>query len=220
MILAQFVLGTRLSDTCNLATLQLSVPSLNPRNIETTKHNQGNKSFIAILPKFVKICAQSTLEHGKKQRLHVFDRGWHARFTPVHAPAPSRARPRALADPRPPMHHAVPIKQPKASAVPPRALSVLPEPKFTGLRLEHAAPPPAKPPEPRPPRLAHSSHFQATLVARLASPEAREASQVLGPGKASPETLNHPRRTSITRRRAWTKLTSKPFFNSSHPRLP
>jgi hypothetical protein len=75
MILAQFVLGTRLSDTCNLATLQLSVPSLNPRNIETTKHNQGNKSFIAILPKFVKICAQSTLEHGKKQRLHVFDRG-------------------------------------------------------------------------------------------------------------------------------------------------
>jgi hypothetical protein len=77
MILAQFVLGTRLSDTCNLATLQLPVPSLKPCNIhtQTTKHSQGNKSFAAILPKFAKICAQSALEHGQKQRLHVFDRG-------------------------------------------------------------------------------------------------------------------------------------------------
>jgi hypothetical protein len=77
MILAQFVLGTRLSDTSDLATLQLLVPSLNPSNIhtQTTKHSQGNKSFTAILPKFAKICAQSALEHGQKQRLHVFDRG-------------------------------------------------------------------------------------------------------------------------------------------------
>jgi hypothetical protein len=76
-ILAQFVLGTRLSDTGNLATLQLPVPSLKPRNIhtQTTKHSQGNKSFTAILPKFIKICAQSALEHGQKQQLHVFDRG-------------------------------------------------------------------------------------------------------------------------------------------------
>jgi hypothetical protein len=76
-ILAQFVLRTRLSDTSNLVTLQLSVPSLKPRNIhtQTTKHNQGNKSFIAILPKFAKICAQSALELGQKQRFHVFDRG-------------------------------------------------------------------------------------------------------------------------------------------------
>jgi hypothetical protein len=65
-ILAQFVLGTRLSDTCTLVTLQLSVPSLKPRNIhtQTTKHSQGNKSFTAILPKFAKICAQSALELG------------------------------------------------------------------------------------------------------------------------------------------------------------
>jgi hypothetical protein len=76
-ILAQFDLGTRLSDTCNLAMLQLSVPSLKPRNIhtQTTKHSQGNKSFTAILPKFVKICAQSALELGQKQWFHVFDRG-------------------------------------------------------------------------------------------------------------------------------------------------
>jgi hypothetical protein len=222
MILVLFVLGTRLSDTSDLATLQLPVPSLKPRNIhtQTTKHSQGNKSFTVILPKFAKICAQSALEHGQKQWLHVFDRGWHAWFTPVRAPAPTRARPRALAGPRPPVHRAVPIKHPKASVVPPRALSVLPKPEFTGPRLEHAAPPPAKPPEPRQPRPAHSSHPRATPIARLASQEAREASQVLVPGKASPEIPDHPRRTSVTRRRAWTKLTSKQFSNSSHPLLP
>jgi hypothetical protein len=77
MILAQFVLRTRLSDTGTLVTLQLSVPSLKPRNIhtQTTKNSQGNKSFTTILPKFSKICAQSALELGQKQRFHVFDRG-------------------------------------------------------------------------------------------------------------------------------------------------
>jgi hypothetical protein len=41
MIFAWFVLGTRLSDTGNLVMLQLSVPSLKPRNIHTqmTKHS-------------------------------------------------------------------------------------------------------------------------------------------------------------------------------------
>jgi hypothetical protein len=76
-ILARFDLGTRLSDTGNLATLQLPVPSLKPCDIhtQTTKHSQGNKSFTGILPKFAKICAQSVLELGQKQRFHVFDRG-------------------------------------------------------------------------------------------------------------------------------------------------
>jgi hypothetical protein len=157
--------------------LQLSVPSLKPRNIRTqmTKHSHGNKSFTAILPKFSKICAQLALELGQKQRFHVFDRGWHARFTPVRAPTTSSARPRTLAGPWPPVHRIVPIKQPKASAIPPHALAVLPEPKFTGLRLEHAAPLPAKPPEPRPLRPAPSSHFQVAPVTRLASPVDREA---------------------------------------------
>jgi hypothetical protein len=101
MILAQFVLRTRLSDTGTLVTLQLSVPSLKPRNIHTkmTKHSQGNKSFTAILPKFTKICAQSALELGQKQRFHMFDRGRHTRFTLVRAPAPRSARSRALAGP-------------------------------------------------------------------------------------------------------------------------
>jgi hypothetical protein len=76
-ILAPFVLGTRLSDTGTLVTLQLSVPSLKPRDVHTrtTKHSQGNKSFTAILAKFAKICAQLALELRQKQRFHVVDRG-------------------------------------------------------------------------------------------------------------------------------------------------
>jgi hypothetical protein len=77
MVLASFDLGTRLSDTSTLVTLQLSVPSLKPRDVhtQTTKLSQGNKSFTAILHKFAKICAQSALELEQKQRFHVFDRG-------------------------------------------------------------------------------------------------------------------------------------------------
>jgi hypothetical protein len=58
-VLASLDLGTRLSDTGTLVTLQLSIPSLKLRDIhtQTTKLSQGNKSFTAILPKFMKICA-------------------------------------------------------------------------------------------------------------------------------------------------------------------
>jgi hypothetical protein len=56
-VLAPFDLGTRLSDTGDLVTLQLPLPSLKPRDVhtQTTKHSQGNKSFTAILPKFANI---------------------------------------------------------------------------------------------------------------------------------------------------------------------
>jgi hypothetical protein len=76
-VLAQFDLGTRHSDTGTLVTLQLPVPSLKPHGVHTkkTKQCQGNKSFTAILPKFAKICAQSALELGQRQRFHVFNRG-------------------------------------------------------------------------------------------------------------------------------------------------
>jgi hypothetical protein len=76
-VLAPFDLGTRLSDSGDLVTLQLPVPSLKPCDVhtQTTKHSQGNKSFTAILPKFTKISAQLALECGQKQRFHVFDRG-------------------------------------------------------------------------------------------------------------------------------------------------
>jgi hypothetical protein len=126
-VLAQFDLGTRHSDTGTLVTLQLHVPSLKPRGVHTQKTKQGqvNKSFTAILPKFAKICTQSALELGKRQRAHVFDRGWHLRFTPVRAPAPPSARPRTLVGPRPPVHCVVPIKPPQASAIHPRVLSSL-----------------------------------------------------------------------------------------------
>jgi hypothetical protein len=65
-VLAQFDLGTRHSDTGTLGTLQLSVPSLKPRDVHTqkTKQCQGNKSFTTILPKFAKIFAKSALELG------------------------------------------------------------------------------------------------------------------------------------------------------------
>jgi hypothetical protein len=74
-VLAQFDLETRHSDTGTLVTLQLPVPSLNPRDVHTQKTNQcqENKSFTAILPNFTKICAQSALELGQRQRFHVFD---------------------------------------------------------------------------------------------------------------------------------------------------
>jgi hypothetical protein len=126
-VLAQFDLGTRHSDTGTLLTLQLPVPSLKPRDVHTQKTKQGhvNKSFTAILPKFAKICTQPALELGQRQRAHVFDRGSHLRFTPVRAPTPPSARPRALVGPRPPVHRAVPIKPPQASAIHPRALSRL-----------------------------------------------------------------------------------------------
>jgi hypothetical protein len=77
MVLAQLDLGTRHSDTGTLVTLQLPVPSLKPRDVHTqkTKLGQVNKSFTAILPKFAKICSQSALEQGQRQREHVFDRG-------------------------------------------------------------------------------------------------------------------------------------------------
>jgi hypothetical protein len=76
-VLAQFDLGTRHSDTGPLVMLQLLVPSLKPRDVHTqkTKQCQVNKSFTAILPKFAKICAQSALELGQRQRFHVFDHG-------------------------------------------------------------------------------------------------------------------------------------------------
>jgi hypothetical protein len=66
MVLVQLDLGTRHSDTGSLVTLQLPVPSLKPRNVHTQKTKQGqvNKSFTAILPKFMKICTQLALEHG------------------------------------------------------------------------------------------------------------------------------------------------------------
>jgi hypothetical protein len=97
-VLAQFDFGTRHSDTGTLVTLQLPVPSLKPRDVHTqkTKLGQVNKSFTAILPKFVKIYTQLALEHGQRQREHVFDRGWHPRFTPVRAPRlPVHARARS-----------------------------------------------------------------------------------------------------------------------------
>jgi hypothetical protein len=69
------------------------------------------------------------------------------------------------------------------------------------LQLRRALLCPSSLPEPRPPRPAPSSHFQAMPVTQLASAVAREAFQVLGPGRASQETQERPRRTSVARSR-------------------
>jgi hypothetical protein len=63
-ILAQIFLGTRPCDTGDLAMLHLPVPSPKPCNVhtQTTELSRGNKSYTAILPKFVKIYALSALE--------------------------------------------------------------------------------------------------------------------------------------------------------------
>jgi hypothetical protein len=61
-------------------------------------------------------------------------------------------------------------------------------------------PPPL--PKPRPPQPACSSRVQVVPAPRLAFPVAREAFQALGPSRTSPETQDHPRRTSVARLRA------------------
>jgi hypothetical protein len=123
--LAPFDLGTRQSDTGTLVTLQLSVPSLKPRDIHTTKdkalsgeqilHSDLAQIHEDLRPIGVRTRTEATVPHV---------RPW---LTPlVHArsrTALPNARSRALAVPQPPVHRAVPIKQPRASAIPPCALT-------------------------------------------------------------------------------------------------
>jgi hypothetical protein len=105
------------------ATTLCPWPKIARLHAQTTECSRENKSYTAILPKFANICALSALELGQKQWSHVFDCGWHARFTPVRAPAPSRARPHAHAGSCPPVHRVVPIKQPQGlGRTPPHAL--------------------------------------------------------------------------------------------------
>jgi hypothetical protein len=92
------------------ATTLCPWPEIARLHAQTTEYSRENKSYTAIWPKFAKICAPSALELGQKQWSHVFDRGWHVRFTPVRAPAPSRARSRAHVGPRPPVYRAASIR--------------------------------------------------------------------------------------------------------------
>ena len=92
------------------ATTLCPWPEIAQLHAQMIEHSRENKSYTAILPKFAKICTLSVLELGQKQWHHVCDRDWHARFTPVRAPAPSWARPRAHAGPCLPVHHATSIR--------------------------------------------------------------------------------------------------------------
>jgi hypothetical protein len=106
------------------------------------------------------------------------------------------------------------MKQPRASAIPPRALT---SPART---KDHRNSPQARRATARQ-ALRASAAVASSLQSRpsRANPS-REAFQVLGPGRTSPEARDHPGRTSIARRRACMELSGKPFSNSLHPRLP
>jgi hypothetical protein len=137
----------------------------------------------------------------------------------------ARRRALALARARPER-----LSEPPLSRAPPRLLSLLgrasPHPMLTLagqtplLSFDEPFLRPPSPPEPRPPVPAPHSHFHVVPVTQLASPVAREAFQALGPGRTSPETRDHPRRTSVTRRGVWTVKSGESFSNSLHPRLP
>jgi hypothetical protein len=106
--------------------------------------------------------------------------------TPAFA-QPARARPSARSSPSRALTCVVPIKQPS----PARSRSC-PSQSSPDLALNTTCHRPPKPPEPRPPRPAHSSRSQAAPAARLASPGAREAPQVLEPGRASSDCFCSP----------------------------
>jgi hypothetical protein len=130
------------------------------------------------------------------------------------------ARPRALAGPRPPVYCAVPIKQPRASAIPPHALTS-PARAKDHRKLTRTRRATARQAFRASAALASSSsRVQVVPTTRLASPLAHEAFQVLGPGRTSPKARDRPRRTSVARLRAWTEHPGKPFSNSLHPHLP
>jgi hypothetical protein len=125
-------------------TLQLSVPSQKPRDIhtQTTKHSQGKilhsdlaQIFEDLRPIGVRTRAEATVPHV---------RPWLTR--PVHAISRTRAPQCTPARARRSTTARAPHRGYKAAlslgCTSPRS-QVLPEPKFTGLRLEHAAPPPA-----------------------------------------------------------------------------
>jgi hypothetical protein len=119
--------------------------------------------------------------------IHVFDPCWRARARPGHPTL--RARVERRPTPRPHPHRAYKAAQ-DLDRTPPRALSPA-QPRVRRTFPKHEVPPPAKPPELRPPWPAHPSHPQSSISARLASPETREAPQALRPSRASPEDPNH-----------------------------
>jgi hypothetical protein len=72
-----------------------------------------------------------------------------------------------------------------------RTLTAPPKLEFAGLSPKHDAPPPAKPPELRPPWPARPSHPQSSISAQLALLETYEAPHALRAGRTSPEDPNH-----------------------------
>jgi hypothetical protein len=138
-------------------------------------------------------------ELGQNEPAHVFDPGRHTSVHPTPARASSQRPVKSAARPRP--RRAYKAAQ-GLSRTSPRALRPClscSSPDFASSTPRHRPPPL---PKPRPPRTARSSRVQVAPASQLASPVTREAFQVLGPDRTSPETQDHPRRTSVARGRA------------------
>jgi hypothetical protein len=140
-------------------------------------------------------------ELGQNECAHVFDPGRHAGVRPTppppalalsfgqvhHAPSPSVVLARAF-------------KASPGRASPHPVLTLAGQTPLLSSGELFFRPPPL--PKPRPPWPARSSHVQVAPAPWLASPVARGAFQALGPGRTSPETQDHPHRTSVARLRA------------------
>lgn len=131
----------------------------------------------------------TTRARTRVETTHTRVRPWSARRC---SPNPRACSPRARSSPSHALLAPVPIKSISSWTSLPqsRTLAAL---NHWSIGREPRAPPPAKPPELRPPRPAHPSHPLPAPAVRLASPEIHEASQTLRPSATSPGTPDHPR---------------------------
>jgi hypothetical protein len=197
----RFCLSLNSADRTIFMPSYLLTQAISSLGTHTRQENLGTvkRHYTGSLARYASFGQPTSIWTRAESHFHVFDRVLKrsaAHWLPfVRAPRNGwLLSPRACAQPCP----RVPISTPGAQR---SALHSASRPEQE-LQLRRALPRPPSPSEPRPPRPAPSSHFQAAPVTRLASLVAREAFQVLGPGKASPETQDRPRRTSVACSRA------------------
>jgi hypothetical protein len=213
MIWHGFFLGLDNSRRADFTPPYLPTQTISPLGTHTRQRALGivKRQYIGLLARYACLVDQHAFELEQKQTSTC------STFAgaPEHARAPDPSRPcRATPDPAPSPAPS-PIKQPKASTVLGRTLSVPPKPEFARLSPEHDAPPTAQacplwtgrssPPPPKPAPL-------------LASLEPRRASRALKPNATSMEAPDRHRRTPADRRRTWTGPHGEPFPNSLHSR--
>jgi hypothetical protein len=192
----RFCLGLGSADRAIFRPSYLLTQAISSLGTHTRQEDLGTvkRRYTGSLARYAHLGRPTGVWTRAESHLHVFDRvlkrsaaHWlsSARAPHTVGPCPPRLRP----------------AMPEGAYKYPECATVCPSLRFTARAPRGLLHPPPLP-EPWPPWLAPSSHFKVAPVARLASPVAREAFQVLGPGRASPETQDRPRRTSIARSRA------------------